>query len=116
MAATWEELAEEAMALPSDSRAKLAHRLLESLGGEKLGPIDELWITEAKPDLVASTGQAETIDGETALCSVRESLSRQFTLQFNLASTLIFYFRRHTPNKRLYAADAGVVFAAIKER
>ncbi|MEP6741755.1 MAG: addiction module protein [bacterium] len=75
MATTWEQLAEEAMSLPSASRAKLADRLVESLDVEDLGPIDRLWITEAKRrrDEVRS-GQAETIDGETALRSVRESL------------------------------------------
>ena len=75
MATTWEQLAEQAMALSSDSRARLADRLVESLDCEKLGPIDKLWATEAlcRRDEVRS-GRVETIDGTEALRQVRDSL------------------------------------------
>ena len=75
MATTWEQLAEEAMNLPSESRAKLADRLVESLDVAEPGPIDQLWVAEAKRrrDEVRS-GRVQTIDGEEALRKVRDSL------------------------------------------
>jgi hypothetical protein len=75
MATTWEQLAEQAMTLSSDSRARLADRLVESLDLEELGPIDKLWAAEAKRrrDEVRS-GTVETLDGEVALRKVRDSL------------------------------------------
>ncbi len=47
MATTLEQLAEQAMTLPSESRARLADILVESLEGADLGRIEQLWITEA---------------------------------------------------------------------
>lgn len=75
MAITWEQLAEEAMALPTESRARLADRLVESLDVDDLGPIDRLWATEARRrrDEVR-TGRVQTINGEDALRKVRDSL------------------------------------------
>jgi hypothetical protein len=76
MATNWEQLAEQAMALPSESRAKLADRLVESLDVAELGAIDNLWVAEAirRRDEVRS-GSVETIDGEDALRKVRDSLT-----------------------------------------
>jgi hypothetical protein len=75
MATTWEQLAEQAMSLSSDSRARLADRLVESLDVEELGPIDHLGVAEAirRRDEVRS-GSIETIDGDDALPKVRDSL------------------------------------------
>lgn len=75
MATTWEQLAEQAMNLPSESRARLADRLVESLDIEELGPIDQLWPTEAKRrrDEVR-TGGVQPVKGEDALRKVRDSL------------------------------------------
>lgn len=75
MATNWEQLAEQAMALPSESRARLADRLVESLDADELGAIDRLWVTEAirRRDEVRS-GKVEAIDGEDALRKVRDSL------------------------------------------
>lgn len=75
MAANWEQLAEQAMALPNESRARLADRLVESLDVGELGLIDNLWVAEAirRRDEVRS-GSIETIDGEDALRKVRDSL------------------------------------------
>ena len=75
MATNWEQLAEQAMALPSESRARLADRLVESLDVAELGAIDNLWVAEAirRRDEVRS-GSVETIDGEDALRKVRDSL------------------------------------------
>ncbi len=75
MSTTWEEPAEQAMALPTESRARLADRLVESLDVEELGPIDRLWIEEAirRRDEVRA-GRVQTISGEDALRKVRDSL------------------------------------------
>ena len=75
MATTWEQLAEEAMTLSSESRARLADRLIESLDVGELGSVDRLWATEAKRrrDEVR-TGNVESIDGPDALNQVRDSL------------------------------------------
>jgi hypothetical protein len=75
MATNWEKLAEQAMTLPSESRARLADRLVESLDGDELGAIERLWVTEAirRRDDVRS-GKVEAIDGEDALRKVRNSL------------------------------------------
>ena len=77
MSTTVEKLVEQAMALPSESRARLADLLVDSLNGEELGEIDRLWAAEAKRrrDEVRS-GQVETIPGEEALRKVRESLGQ----------------------------------------
>jgi hypothetical protein len=76
MTTNWEQLADEAMSLPGESRARLADRLVESLDIEGLSSIEQLWLTEAKRrrDEVRS-GKVETIRGEDALRKVRESLS-----------------------------------------
>lgn len=42
MAATIEELAEQAMSLPTEARARLADLLVESLDADELGPVDRL--------------------------------------------------------------------------
>ena len=75
MATTLEQLAEQAMALPSESRARLADLLVESLDGDDLGRIEQLWLTEAKRrrDEVRSR-VVETVPGEEALRKVRDSL------------------------------------------
>jgi hypothetical protein len=73
MATTLEQVAKQAIALPSESRAQLADLLVESLDGEELGRIEQLWLVEAKRrrDEVRSG----TITGEEALRSVRDSLN-----------------------------------------
>ena len=70
-----EQLATEAMALPGESRARLADLLVESLEADDIGPIERSWITEAKRrrDEVRS-GQVEPIAGEEALKQVRDSI------------------------------------------
>jgi len=74
-AKTLEQVAEQAMALPSESRAQLADLLVESLDGEELGRIEQLWLVEAKRrrDEVRS-GTVDTVPGEEALRKVRDSL------------------------------------------
>jgi len=77
MSITIEKLAEQAMNLPSESRAHLADLLVESLDADTLTEIDQLWLAEAKRrrDEVRSD-QVKTIPGDEALQSVRDSLRR----------------------------------------
>ena len=72
-----EQLAEQAMKLPGESRARLADLLVESLDADALTQIDRLWLSEAKRrrDEVRA-GKVKTIPGEEALRSVRDSLRR----------------------------------------
>jgi hypothetical protein len=75
MATTLEQVAEQAMSLPSESCAQLADLLVESLDGEELGRIEQLWLVEAKRrrDEIR-TGNVSTVSGEEALRKVRDSL------------------------------------------
>lgn len=68
MSATIEQLTEQAMKLPVESRARLADLLVESLDTGELGRIEQLWIAEAKRrrDEVRS-GEVKTIPGDEAL-------------------------------------------------
>jgi hypothetical protein len=77
MATTVEKLIEQAMTLPSESRAQLADLLVESLDAADLGRIDSLWMAEAKRrrDEVRK-GQVNTVPGEEGLRKVRDSLGR----------------------------------------
>jgi putative addiction module component (TIGR02574 family) len=78
MATTVKRLAEQALKLPNESRARLADLLVESLDGEDLGRIDQLWVVEAKRrrDEVRS-GRVKTIPGEQARRRVRDALGRR---------------------------------------
>jgi hypothetical protein len=77
MATTLEKLAEEAMNLPTESRARLADILVESLDKEDLGHIDPLWLTEGKRrrDEIRS-GRVQTVPGDEALKKVRDIAGR----------------------------------------
>jgi putative addiction module component (TIGR02574 family) len=77
MPMTMEQLAEEALALPSEQRALLADRLVESLDADEVSRLDHLWAAEAKRrrDEVRQ-GRVQTIPGEEALARVRRSLGR----------------------------------------
>jgi putative addiction module component (TIGR02574 family) len=77
MPMTLDQLAQEALALPTESRALLADKLVESLDTEELGQIDRLWATEAKRrrDEVRQ-GRVQTVPGDEALARVRRSVGR----------------------------------------
>jgi putative addiction module component (TIGR02574 family) len=77
MTTTVEQLAEQAMSLPPESRARLADLLVESLDTDDLGRIDRLWLAEAKRrrDDVRS-GHVRAIPGEDALLEVRNAIRR----------------------------------------
>ncbi len=77
MPMTIEQIADEALALPSEQRALLADRLVESLDVAEANRIDKLWATEARRrrDEVRQ-GLVRTIPGDEALARVRRSLGR----------------------------------------
>ncbi|MBI5429113.1 MAG: addiction module protein [Nitrosomonadales bacterium] len=74
---TVEQIAEEALALPSEARALLADRLVESLDPLEDGYIRQLWVVEAhlRRDDVRN-GRIKTIPGREALERVRKSVAR----------------------------------------
>ena len=77
MPMTIEQIADEALALPSEQRALLADRLVESLDTAETNRIDRLWSAEARRrrDEVRE-GLVRTIPGDEALARVRRSLGR----------------------------------------
>jgi len=74
---TFEQLAEQSMNLPVESRARLADLLVESFDADALTEIDQLRLSEAKRrrDEVRA-GKVKTIPGDDALLIVRDSLRR----------------------------------------
>ena len=77
MILTIEQIAEEALALPSEARALLADRLVESLDPAEEGYIQQIWAAEARRrrDDVRS-GHVQTILGDEALERVRRAFTR----------------------------------------
>jgi putative addiction module component (TIGR02574 family) len=73
---TVEQLTEEVLSLPSEARALLADRLVDSLDPAEDGHIRQLWAAEAarRRDEVRN-GRVKTIPGDEALARVRESLA-----------------------------------------
>jgi len=74
---TVEQIADEALSLPSEARALLADRLVESLDPLEDGYIRQLWAAEARArrDDVRN-GLVKTVPGQEALDRVRKSVSR----------------------------------------
>ncbi|MEO7622699.1 MAG: addiction module protein [Gallionella sp.] len=77
MSLTVEQIAEEALALPSEARALLADRLVESLDPAEEGYVHQLWGAEARRrrDDVRE-GRVQTIPGDDALAQVRKTFAR----------------------------------------
>lgn len=77
MPLTPEQLAEQAMSLHTEDRARLADLIVESLNAADLTPIDRAWIDEARKrrDEVRS-GAVKPIPAEEAFKKVRDSLKR----------------------------------------
>ena len=67
-----EQLTEEMLSLPSESRSLLADKLVESLEFDTNSAIQAVWVTEAKRrrDEVCN-GSVQPISGEDALAQVR---------------------------------------------
>ena len=77
MTTTVEQLAEQALSLPTESRAQLADLLVESLDVDEVGWIDRLWTAEAirRRDEVRG-GRVQTVPGDEALRRVRDAARR----------------------------------------
>jgi len=75
MATTEEELLEQAMRLPKDARARLADRLVQSLGTTEFTDIERAWLEVAKRRLEeVLDGRVKPIPAEVALQQVRSVL------------------------------------------
>jgi putative addiction module component (TIGR02574 family) len=71
-----EDIAEEALALPSEARALLADRLVESLDPAEDGYIHNLWAAEADRRLQElRSGQTTGISGEDAFARLRQKFA-----------------------------------------
>jgi putative addiction module component (TIGR02574 family) len=77
MPMTLDQIAKEALALPSEARALLADRLVESLDAAEVNRLDKLWAAEAKRrrDEVRQ-GRVNTVPGDEGLAKVRRSVGR----------------------------------------
>jgi putative addiction module component (TIGR02574 family) len=74
MAYTVEQIAEQALALPSEARALLADRLAESLDPLEDATVRDLWMAEAHRRLdEIRSGAVEAVPGEEALAQVRKA-------------------------------------------
>ncbi len=77
MPITVEQIAEEALALPSEARALLADRLVESLDPAEDGYIRQLWVKEALRRIEdVRSGSVATIPGEAAFAQVNAAIGR----------------------------------------
>jgi putative addiction module component (TIGR02574 family) len=74
---TVEQIAEEALSLPSEARAQLADRLVESLDPAEDSYIRKLWAAEAlrRRDEIRD-GRVQAIPGEEVLARVRQAARR----------------------------------------
>lgn len=77
MGMTVEQIAEAALALPSEARALLADRLVESLDPAEDGYVRQLWVTEAlrRRDDIRS-GRVKTIPSDEALARIRRAVAK----------------------------------------
>jgi putative addiction module component (TIGR02574 family) len=67
-----EEIQEAALALPSEARALLADRLVESLDPAEDGRLHQLWAAEAQRRLAQlRSGQVQAIPGDEAVAKLR---------------------------------------------
>lgn len=85
MSLTLDQITEEAMKLPADSKALLADKLVESLESEDLDEIQRLWSAEAirRRDEIRS-GQVQPVPGKQVLKEVRR-LVRSMTYDLHPA-------------------------------
>ncbi len=72
-----EQVTEDALSLPSEARALLADRLVESLDPAEDGYIHRLWATEAQRRLdEVRSGKVTAVPGPEALERVRRSVAK----------------------------------------
>ena len=75
MSTSMEELALEAISLPTELRAELAVRLLRSLEPEELPALSRRWVEEIRRrDAEVREGKVECISAEQVLRRAREQL------------------------------------------
>lgn len=74
---TVEQIADEALALPSEARALLADRLVESLDPAEDGYIRQLWMREARRRVdEVRRGEVKTVPADEAFAQVRQAIAR----------------------------------------
>jgi putative addiction module component (TIGR02574 family) len=74
---TVEQIADEALALPSEARALLADRLVESLDPAEDGYIRQLWMREARRRVdEVRRGEVKAIPADEAFAQVRQAIAR----------------------------------------
>ena len=74
---TVEQIAEEALALPSEARALLADRLVESLDPAEDGYVRQLWMVEARRRIEdVRSGRVATVAGVEAFAQVWAAIAR----------------------------------------
>ena len=74
---TLDQLAEEALSLPSEDRATLADRLVESLDPADDANLQRVWGAEAMRRLAeVREGRVQSVGGEDALKRVRQAVGR----------------------------------------
>lgn len=72
-----EQIADEALALPSEARALLADRLVESLDPAEDGYIRQLWMREARRRIdEVRRGEVKTVAAEEAFAQIRHAITR----------------------------------------
>ena len=77
MATTLEQILEEALGLPDDSKLALAERLVQIVGGHVPPEIEACQLAEVQRRIEeVRTGRIDLIDGNAALTKVREALER----------------------------------------
>ena len=77
MRMTVEQIADEALALPSEARALLADRLVESLDPAEDGYICQLWLQEANRRVAeVQSGAVKTVAAEAAFKEIRHAIAR----------------------------------------
>jgi len=77
MLMTAEQIAEEALALPSEARALLADRLVESLDPVEDDLIRQVWMHEARRRIdEVRSGAVKTISCDEAFAQVRQAIAR----------------------------------------
>ena len=77
MSMTVEQIVDEALGLPSEARALLADRLVESLDPAEDGYVRQLWAAEAmrrRDDVRA--GRVLAVSGEEGLAQVRRAVAQ----------------------------------------
>ncbi len=77
MRLTVEQIVDEALGLPSEARALLADRLVESLDPTEDGYVRQLWAVEAlRRRNEVRVGRVQTVPGEEGLARIRQAVVR----------------------------------------